>query len=81
MGSTSQNNVDEDLSEAPTPGWAILNLKTGYASGHWRLQLIFANVFNRTYHESFSYQRNPYRSGYIINEPGRNFSVTLGWTL
>jgi iron complex outermembrane receptor protein len=81
VGSASQNNVDEDLNEATTPGWAIVNLKTGYSSGHWRLQLIFANIFNRTYHESFSYQRNPYRSGYVINEPGRNLSLTLGWTL
>lgn len=81
VGSASQKDVDEDLNEAPTPGWAILNLKTGYASGHWRLRLIFANIFNRTYHESFSYQRNPYRSGYVINEPGRNVSVTFGWTL
>ena len=81
VGSASQTNVDEDLSEAETPGWAILNLKAGYSSGHWRLQLIFANVFNRTYHEFFSYQRNPYRSGYTINEPGRNVSVTFGWTL
>jgi iron complex outermembrane receptor protein len=80
VASASQTNVDEDLNEATTPGWGILNMKTGYSSGHWRLQLIFANIFNRTYHEHFSYQRNPYRSGYIINEPGRNIGVTLGWT-
>ncbi len=80
VGSASQTKVNEDLNEAATPGWGIVNLKTGYSSGRWRLQLIAANIFNRTYHEHFSYLRNPYRSGYIINEPGRNLSVTFGWT-
>jgi len=80
IGSASQNQVDEDLNEATTPGWAVLNLKTGYSSGRWRVQLILANVFNRTYHEHFSYQRNPYRTGYVINEPGRNLSLTFGWS-
>jgi iron complex outermembrane receptor protein len=80
VGSASQTNVDEDLNEAATPGWGIVNLKTGYSSGRWRLQLIASNIFNRTYHEHFSYLRNPYRSGFIINEPGRNLSVTFGWT-
>jgi iron complex outermembrane receptor protein len=81
VGSASQSNVNEDLNEAETPGWGIINLKTGYSSGSWRLQLILANAFDRSYNEHFSYQRNPYRSGFIINEPGRNVSVTLGWTL
>ena len=75
-----QDKVNEDLNEAPSPGWTIMNLKAGYSWGHWRVQAILANVFNRNYREHFSYLRNPYRSGYIINEPGRNFSVTLGWT-
>jgi len=81
VGSASQKNVDEDLNEAATPGWGIVNLKAGSTWRRWRVQLIFANVFNRTYHEHFSYLRNPYRSGFVVNEPGRNLSVTLGWTL
>ncbi len=80
VGSASQDKVDEDLNEATTPGWGIINVKTGYSWKQWRLQVIFGNLFNRTYHEHFSYLRNPYRSGFIINEPGRNLSVTLGWT-
>ncbi|MFV2072634.1 MAG: TonB-dependent receptor [Thermoanaerobaculales bacterium] len=81
VGAASQDNVDEDLNEASTPGWAITNLKAGYSRGSWRLQLVLGNVFNRTYHEHFSYLRNPFRSGFVLNEPGRNLSVTLGWTL
>ncbi len=81
VASAGQDDVDEDLNEKPTPGWGIVNLKTGYSSGRWRVQLILANAFDRTYHEHFSYQRNPYRSDFVINEPGRNLSVTFGWTL
>jgi len=81
VGAASQDNVDEDLNEATTPGWGIMNLKAGYSRGSWRLQMIFGNVFNRTYHEHFSYQRDPFRSGFVLNEPGRNFRLTLGWTL
>jgi iron complex outermembrane receptor protein len=74
-----QDKVDADLNESPTPGWAVMNLKAGYSWSRWRVQAVFANVFDRTYHEHFSYLRNPYRSGYVLNEPGRNFAVTLGW--
>jgi len=81
VASASQDKVDEDLNEDPTPGWGIVNLKTGYSSGRWRVQLILTNIFDRSYHEHFSYQRNPYRSDFVINEPGRNLSVTFGWRL
>ena len=75
----SQDKVDEDLNEAATPGWSIINLKAAYNHGPWRLQLILGNLFNRTYHEHFSYQRDPFRSGFVLNEPGRNLSLTVGW--
>jgi iron complex outermembrane receptor protein len=80
IGAGRQDRVDEDLNESTTPGWGIMNLKAGYSWSHFRVQAVLANVFDRNYHEHFSYLRNPYRSGYVINEPGRNLSVTLGWT-
>jgi iron complex outermembrane receptor protein len=80
LGAGSQDNVDEDLNESTTPSWGIMNLKAGYTMGRWRIQAVLANIFDRAYHEHFSYLRNPYRSGYVLNEPGRNFSLTLGWT-
>jgi iron complex outermembrane receptor protein len=80
LGAGSQEKVDEDLNESPTPSWGVMNLKAGLTQGHWRVQAVLANVFDRTYHEHFSYLRNPYRSGYVLNEPGRNLSLTLGWT-
>ena len=81
VGATEQDRVDADLAEARTPAWGIVNLKAGATYGDWRLMLIFDNLFDRDYHEHLSYQRNPFRSGFTVNEPGRSFSATLGWRL
>lgn len=81
LSAAEQDRIDTDLDEFATPGWAILNLKGGVTFGHWRLQLILENVFDRTYREHFSYLRNPFRSGVTINEPGRSYTLTLGWKL
>jgi len=80
-GALEQDRVDADLSEQTTPGWAVLNLKGGVNLGRWRLQLVVENLFDRTYHEHLSYVRNPYSSGFVVNEPGRSAVVTLGWSL
>ncbi len=75
-----QDRVDADLGETATPGWAALNLSGGVSLGQWRLRALLGNAFDRTYREHFSYQRDPFRSGYTVNEPGRSFAVTLGWS-
>jgi iron complex outermembrane receptor protein len=80
VAAASQNKIDEDLSETATPGWGIVNLKTGYNIGPWRFQVILANLFDHNYREHFSYLRNPFRSGFVVNEPGRNISLTIGWS-
>jgi iron complex outermembrane receptor protein len=79
VGAASQDRVNTDLKEEPTPSWGIVNLKGGFSSGAWRIQLILGNIFDATYHEHFSSLRNPFRTGFIINEPGRNITVNLGW--
>ena len=79
VGAASQDRVNTDLSEEPTPSWGIINLKAGFTSNSWRIQLILGNIFDKTYHEHYSYLRNPYRTGFILNEPGRNVTVNLGW--
>ena len=79
VGAARQDRVNTDLNEEPTPGWSIVNLKGGFTSGSWRLQLILGNLFDRTYHEHYSYLRNPFRNGFVLNEPGRNVTVSLGW--
>jgi len=80
-GAAAQSSVDTDLAERPTPGYAILNLRTGLTWSDWRVRIGVQNLFDRTYHEHFSFIRNPYRSGVIINEPGRSFTVVVGWQL
>ena len=79
VGAASQDRVNTDLSEEPTSSWGIVNLKAGFTSNSWRIQLILGNIFDKTYHEHFSYLRNPYRTGAILNEPGRNVTMNLGW--
>lgn len=81
VGALEQDQVDADLSEETTPGWGIVNLKGGVSWRHWRVMLIFDNIFDRSYHEHLSYQRNPFRSGFIVSEPGRSVSATVGWRL
>ncbi len=81
VGMARQDDIDTDLNESSTPGYGIANIKTGVTFGRWRAQLVLENVFDRTYHEHFSYIRDPFRSGYIINEPGRRVALTLGWSL
>jgi iron complex outermembrane receptor protein len=81
VGATEQDRVDDDLSEQRTPGWGIVNLKAGANYKHWRLTLGLDNLFDESYHEHLSYQRNPFRSGFIVYEPGMTFSAMLGWRL
>jgi iron complex outermembrane receptor protein len=81
LGATEQDEVDGDLEETRTPAWGIVNFKVGVTSRHWRLMLLLENLFDRSYHEHLSYQRNPFRSGFTVFEPGRSFSATVGWRL
>ena len=74
-----QDRIDSDLGEETTPAWAIGNLRAGYTSGPWQLMVVIDNLFDRTYFEHFSYFRDPFRAGIRLNEPGRSFSVRLGW--
>jgi iron complex outermembrane receptor protein len=79
VGAAGQDKVDVDLNESTTPSWGIVNLKGGITTGPWRIQVVLGNIFDRTYHEHYSYLRNPYRSGFIITEPGRNVTFSIGW--
>ncbi len=77
--SAAQNRVDTDLEEQPTAGWGIANLKAGASYAGFTLTAGVSNLFDRFYYESLSYQRDPYRSGIKIPEPGRVFFVNLAW--
>lgn len=81
VGAGSQNRIDTDLQELATPGYGIASLHAGVSRGAWRLRAAVENMFDRTYHEHFGYVRNPYRSGVVVNEPGRSYTVVVGWQL
>jgi iron complex outermembrane receptor protein len=71
-----QNRVDASLNEARTPGWGVMNLSAGLRHRRLRLTVGVANVFDRLYVEHLSYQRDPFRSGVRVPEPGRTVYVS-----
>jgi iron complex outermembrane receptor protein len=74
-----QDRVDVDLGEAPTPGYAVANLHGGVRRGALSATLGVANLFDRAYAEHLSYQRDPFRTGVRVNEPGRQVYANLSW--
>ncbi len=67
-----QERVDASLNEARTPGWGVLNASCGMRRGRWRATVGVANAFDRLYTDHLSYQRDPFRSGVRVPEPGRS---------
>jgi iron complex outermembrane receptor protein len=76
--SSRQESVDLDLQEEETPSWGIMNLQAGLRRGKLTASVGIGNVFNQKYYEHLSYQRDPFRSGVRVTEPGRNIFVNLG---
>jgi iron complex outermembrane receptor protein len=79
VASGRQDRVDADLSEEPTPGYAILNAAAGYRRGHVAVTVGATNVFDRFYSPHLSYQRDPFRTGMRVYDPGRNLYVNLSF--
>ena len=74
-----QRRVDTDLREQPTPGFGIANLAAGTHIKGMELRIVLNNVFGKKYLESLSFQRDPFRSGTRVYEPGRNLYISLSW--
>lgn len=72
-----QEHVDSDLGETPTPGWEVLDLRAGLELGRVRLLVGVDNLFDRAYARSLSYQRDPFRAGVVVPEPGRTLLASL----
>jgi len=75
----AQNNVDASLGEQPTAGYGIANLRAGANFGKMALRFGLNNIFGRQYYEHLSYQRDPFRSGTRVYEPGRNLFVNVSY--
>ena len=76
--SARQGRVSELFGETETPGFMVLNLRTGIRwHGFAELTLSAENLFDKTYYEHLSrgYQNMP-ESG-LLYEPGRNIALRL----
>jgi len=75
----AQRRVNADLREEPTPGYGIANLKFMANLHRFTFRVTLNNLFNRLYYEYLSYQRDPFRTGSRVFEPGRNLYVNLSY--
>ncbi len=73
----TQKNVDSDLGETETPGWAVVNLKAGVKYKNVKAVAGVKNLFNKFYYEHLSYLRDPFSTGIKLPEPGRELFVSL----
>ncbi len=70
-----QDRVNSDLNEKETPGYSVGNAAVGGRRGGLALTLGVQNIFDRRYAAHLSYQRDPFRTGVPVNDPGRTFYV------
>jgi iron complex outermembrane receptor protein len=77
VAAARQSRVDSGLSETPTPGVVVGNLRGGFEQGPVSLYVGVDNLFDRAYRSHLSYQRDPFRSGTAVPEPGRTFTASL----
>jgi iron complex outermembrane recepter protein len=75
----AQNRVNTDLRESPTPGYGVANLKFSTTFRRFAIRAAWNNLFNRYYYEYLSYQRDPFRNGARVYEPGRNIYVNFAY--
>ncbi len=79
VGSAAQRKVDTSLGEAETPSYFVLNVHAGMRAGAFAVSVGVANLLDRYYVEHLSYQRDPFRSGMRVAEPGRNVFMNATW--
>jgi len=74
------DRIDPDLGERTIDGWLVLNLIASYRLNH---ALSFSagvdNLLDETYAVANAFVRDPFRSGKIVNEPGRFLFLRAGW--
>jgi iron complex outermembrane receptor protein len=75
--SARQDKIDRRLLEQSTAGYALFGVKGGIHHGQWNLAAGLDNVANRFYYEHLSCQRDPFRTGVRIPEPGRTWHLNL----
>jgi iron complex outermembrane receptor protein len=75
VGAARQPHVDDALAEATTPGFVVLNARGSLTFRRVVAAAGVTNLLDRTYAEHLSYQRDPFRAGIRVLEPGRTLFV------
>jgi len=79
VAANAQRRINPELLETPTAGYGTLNAKAGWHAGQTTVTIGIDNAFNRFYYDNLSYQRDPFRSGFRVPEPGRAVFVNLSY--
>ncbi|MEZ5420620.1 MAG: TonB-dependent receptor [Vicinamibacterales bacterium] len=79
VASSEQTHVDRSLGEASTPAYGLVNLTAGLRRGRVSVAAGIANLLDTYFVEHLSFQRDPFRSGVRVAEPGRNLFVNASW--
>jgi iron complex outermembrane receptor protein len=77
LASARQDQIDQRLLEQPTAGYVLAGARGGIHYRVWNIAAGVDNLANRLYYEHLSFQRDPYRTGIRVPEPGRTFYVNL----
>lgn len=80
IASAAQNRVDTDLKESRTAGYGVLNAKTGVHARNINIAVGIDNLLDRYYYEAYSYQRDPFRLGIKVPEPGRSVYLSAAYS-
>lgn len=75
IAAARQSRVNLDLGETETPGYGVVNLSGGLRAKRLILTAGVVNLFDKLYVEYLSSQRDPFRSGARLPEPGRQLFV------
>ena len=77
----TQNQINSDLKELRTPGYGMANLRLGLTIKTVRVWVGLNNALDGHFAEHVSFQRDPFRSGIRVFEPGRNFFLNVEYRI
>ncbi len=77
VAAARQTRVNADLGEQETPGYGILNATAGLRLRRFVVTAGVVNLLDNAYAEHLSSQRDPFRSGVRLLEPGRQLFVNV----
>ncbi len=80
IAAAAQRRVDTGLRETPVPGYFLASLRAGIHAGRYIAAAGIENLFDRRFVEYLSFQRDPFRTGARLPEPGRTLYLNVSYT-